>query len=201
MNLKNRIIAMTAAAAIALPAIAIAGKPPKFSPNKNNEAEVTFDVKLKPAGSFTGRTTDVSVSEDGDNYTVKVMLGRVNTQQDGRNKHFQTKLVCQSAGKEDEAGFEDKCKKVSRETKLIVPKSAVADIKKGSSFTGKMMINGKTNDVTVKVDDITDGADNRRIVSASTTIQYQSFGYKEVCNLGICVANDIKIKAKLPIEK
>jgi polyisoprenoid-binding protein YceI len=201
MNLKNRFVAIATVAAIAIPAMAFAKY--KFSPNKDNAALVTLGVKLT-AGSFTGTTADVNVSEDDANYTVTVNMARMNTDMDTRNKHFQWKLACQKVTRDpkiddeaDDKKFIADCEKLPRVAKLVVAKDAV---NKKTGIPGKMTINGVTKDVTVHIDKIEPSAKgDRKMLTASTSLKYTDF-YKEVCYKVMCVKPDIKVTAKLPIE-
>jgi polyisoprenoid-binding protein YceI len=201
MNLKNRFAAIATVAAIAIPALAFAKY--KFSPNKGNAALVSLGVKLT-AGSFTGTTADVNVSEEGANYVVTVNMARMNTDMDTRNKHFQWKLACQKVARDpkiddeaDDKKFLAECDKLTRVAKLVIAKDAV---NKKTGIPGKMTINNVTKDVTVNIDSIekSDKGD-RRMLTASTSLKYTDY-YKEVCYKVMCAKPDIKVTARLPIE-
>ena len=202
MNLKNRFAAIATVAAIAIPALAFAKY--KFSPNKDNAALVSLGVKLT-AGGFTGTTADVNDTEDSANYTVTVNMARMNTEMEKRNKHFQWKLVCQGVARDPNIDDEEKdekfkaaCAKVPRQAKLVVAKDAV-EKKKG--IPGKMTINGVTKDVKVDIDKVEPSEKgDRKVLTASPTVNYTDYGYKELCYLKCCVKPEIKVTAKLPGE-
>jgi polyisoprenoid-binding protein YceI len=200
MNLKNRIIALATAAAIAVPALAIAKH--SMRGDKDHVPMAFFKAELTGGAKIDGKTADVTISDDDANFVVNVDMKRVNTGMQLRNEHFQSKLL-----------------KGKVSAVLTVKKSDVKG-KKGGSVDGKLKLNDKERPVKVnyKVDEVGD----RLKVTASIKdpnatlpepgekkdkdnkidgINYVDFGYEKMCYLGVCVKNDVQIRGELYISK
>jgi polyisoprenoid-binding protein YceI len=179
MTLKNRIIAFATAAAIAVPAIAVAKHSMKAGKDKVPMA--FFNAKLNAGGDIEGKTADVTLDDDDDKIKVKVDLGRINTGMDLRNEHFQTKFL------------KGKTKAV-----LTVKKADIKGKKKGE-VTAKLKLNDQEKDVKVAFEKDKDGDILK--VKGTTTIKYTDFGWEKMCYLGVCVQEEVKVKAVLFVSK
>lgn len=197
MNLKNRIVALVAATAIAVPAVAFAYS---MKAGDGKTPMAYFKANLNAGGAvIDGKTADITLSDDQTNIVLKVDLGRVNTGMKLRNEHFQSKFL---GGKKSTA-------------QLTVKKADVAG-KKSGEVDGKLKLNEKERSVKVnfKVEDIGD----RLKVTASVRdpnaspdpddkdtkikgINYADFGWQKMCYLGVCVKNDVVIRGELYTSK
>jgi len=180
MNLKNRIIALVAATAIAVPAIAIA-KYTKRGDNDKRVAMAFFKAKLNAGGGIDGKTADIDIDDDDKDIKFKVNLDRVNTGMKLRNEHFQSKFL------------KGKTKAV-----LTVKKSDIKG-KKDGSVPAKLKLNDKEKDVTVKYSKEDDG--DRLKVTGSTSIKYTDFGWEKMCYLGVCVEENVEVSASIWVSK
>ena len=180
MNLKNRIIALVAATAIAVPAVAIAKHTMKGDGDKHVPMAF-FTAKLNAGGGIDGKTADISLSDDDNNIVVKVDLGRINTGMKLRNEHFQTKFL-----------------KGKKNAVLTVKKADVKG-KKSGEVTAKLKLNDKEKDVTVKFSKEEDG--DRLKVTGSTNTKYTDFGWEKMCYLGVCVEEGVKVSADMWVSK
>lgn len=180
MNLKNRIIALVAAAAIAVPAIAIA-KHQKRGDDKERIAMAFFKAKLNAGGGIDGKTADIDIDDDDNKIKFKVDLGRVNTGMKLRNEHFQTKFL-----------------KGKQKAVLTINKGDVKG-KKGGEVPAKLKLNDKEKDVTVKWSKDDDG--DRIKIKGSTNIKYTDFGWEKMCYLGVCVEEGVEVSAVMWVSK
>jgi polyisoprenoid-binding protein YceI len=180
MNLKNRIIALVAATAIAIPAVAIA-KHTKRGDNDKRVAMAFFKAKLNAGGGIDGKTADIDIDDDDNNIKFKVDLGRVNTGMKLRNEHFQSKFL-----------------KGKTKATLTVKKSDVKG-KKSGEVPAKLKLNDKEKDVTVKFSREDD--EDRLKVTGSTNIKYTDFGWEKMCYLGVCVEEGVEVSAAIWVSK
>ena len=179
MNLKNRIIALVAVTAVAIPAIAVAKHSMKGDSDKHVPMAF-FTAKLNAGGGIDGKTADISLQDDDSNIVVKVDLGRVNTGMKLRNEHFQSKFL-----------------KGKTEARLTVKK---ADVKgKSGDVSGKLKLNGQEKDVKIHYTKEEDG--DRLKVTGSTNIKYTDFGWEKMCYLGVCVEEGVKVSADMWVSK
>ena len=178
MNLKNRIIALATATAIAVPALALAKH--NMKADKDHVPTASFAAKLNAGGGIDGKTADVTISDDDTNIVIKVDLGRVNTGMTLRNEHFQTKFL-----------------KGKKSAVLTVKKADIKGKKKGT-VNGKLKLNDKEKDVKVSYDTSKDGGILK--VTGSTDIKYTDFGWEKMCYLGVCVEEGVKVSADLYVS-
>lgn len=179
MNLKNRIIALVTATAIAVPALALAKHSMKAGKDKVPMAY--FTAKLNAGGGIDGKTADVSLSDDDSNIVVKVDMGRVNTGMELRNEHFQTKFL------------------KGKKSAVLTVKKADIKGKKAGNVTGKLKLNDKEKDV--KVNFKTDKDGDVLKVQGDFKIKYTDFGWEKMCYLGVCVNEDVDVKATLFVSE
>jgi len=175
MNLKNRIVALVTATAIAVPALALAKHSMKA--DKDHVPTATFVAKLNAGGEIEGKTADVTVSDDDNNFVVKVDMARVNTGMKLRNEHFQTKFL------------------KGKNTATLTVKKADIKGKKSGKVTGKLKLNDKERDVSINFTTKDDGG--RLKVNGDTKIKYTDFGWEKMCYLGVCVDEGVDVKAEL----
>ena len=204
MNLKNRIIALVAATAIAAPVVAVAKH--RMKPGKGEEETpmAFFKVKLSPAGGIDGKTADVTIDDDGNNVTVLVDLARVNTGMELRNEHFQSKLLKRQ--KKDEK-FVAKLSVKTNDVKGKASGSApgTLSIKTPSAeksrpvrvdFTTKDLGGGRTRVDALLCDPKVDEK-TCKDKDKNTGIKYTDFGFEKMGYLGVNVAEDLRITGRL----
>lgn len=179
MNLKHRIIALATAAAIAVPAIAVAKHSMKASKDKTPMAY--FKATLNAGGSIDGKTADVTLDDDDSNIKVKVDMGRVNTGMQLRNEHFQSKFL-----------------KGKTKAELTVKKADVKGKKEGD-VTAKLKLNGQEKDVKVHYKKEKDGDVLK--VKGKFNIKYTDFGWEKMCYLGVCVEESVDVSATMWLSK
>lgn len=178
MNLKNRIIALATATAIAVPALAVAKHSMKA--DKDHVPTASFAAKLNAGGGIDGKTADITVSDDDDKIVIKVDMGRVNTGMTLRNEHFQTKFL-----------------KGKKSAVLTVKKSDIKG-KKSGTVAGKLKLNDKEKDVKVSFEKKKEGGILK--VTGSTDIKYTDYGWEKMCYLGVCVEEAVKVSAELYVS-
>lgn len=178
MNLKNRIIALATATAIAVPAIALAKH--NMKADSKHVPMAFFKAQLNAGGGIDGKTADVTLSDDDTNVVIKVDLKRVNTGMELRNDHFQSKFL-----------------KGKTSAVLTVKKADIKGKKKGT-VTGSLKLNDKTKDVKVSFEKSKDNGVLK--VTGSTDIKYTDFGWEKMCYLGVCVNEDVKVSAELYVS-
>jgi polyisoprenoid-binding protein YceI len=182
MNLKHRIIALATAAAIAVPAIAVAKHSMKAS--SKHVPMAFFKAKINAGGSIDGKTADISLNDDDTNIVVKVDMGRVNTGMDLRNEHFQTKFL------------------KGKKSAVLTVKKADIKGKKSGDVTAQLKLNDKTKDVKLHFDKAADKDDPSLLkVTGNTSIKYTDFGWEKMCYLGVCVDDKVDISGELYVNK
>lgn len=194
MNLKNRIIALVAATAIAVPAVAVA----KHAVKGGSTSEVKFKGKLndnfaakvasKIAGPLEGTSNDVKVEDDDTTVTIKVGLGAIKTGNEDRDGHFQQRVAI----------------KDHKTATLKVKKDQIKG--NGGTVDADLTIRGTTKPVKVNWSAKPDGDGLR--VTGSFNIKYTDFfdGHKDaderrVCQFSVCVDPDIAVNASFSVTK
>lgn len=177
MNLKHRIIALVTATAIAVPAIALAKHSMKAG--KDHVPMAFFTAKLNAGGGIDGKTADVTLTDDDSNIVVKVDMSRVNTGMELRNEHFQTKFL------------------KTKKTAVLTVKKADIKGKKSGNVKGLLKLNDKEKEVSVSFKKEKDKDKDILKVTGSTKIKYTDFGWEKMCYLGVCVNEDVEVKAEL----
>jgi polyisoprenoid-binding protein YceI len=200
MNLKNRIIALAAVAAIALPALAIAKHNKKDGKDKDGKdltSMAFFKADLTGGAGIEGKTADVDISDDDNNFVVNVNMKRINTGMGLRNEHMQTKFL------------------KGKVNAVLTVKKADIKGKKGGEVDGKLKLNDKERDVKVsyKVDNadgdrlkVTANIRDPKASGGAKGINYTDFGWKEMCfpesgPLKVCVKPDVKVNGTIYVSK
>jgi polyisoprenoid-binding protein YceI len=189
MNLKNRIIALVTAAAIAVPAVAIA----KYSKSDKGKPTVTFNGKLNSAvvaklvGPLEGTTNNVTINDDDKVITFVVDMSTVTTKKDARDTHYKKAIV---GSKKDAT--------------LKVNKDQLKG--NGGTANGELTLNGQPKGVKVKWTKTPDG-DSLKVVG-TMNIRYTDWydgdpedDERRVCKAGVCVEPDLEIKATLWVKE
>ena len=145
-------------------------------------AEVTFDA-VGPAGfKLQGKTQDLKVEENGEQLTVSVFLGKLDTGIELRNKHMKEKYL-----------------EVEKfpQTQLTLKKSDVTN-KGNGELQGSLKLHGVEKPITVKY---TAQADGKSVKMQGTfKLNFKDFGISVPTYLGITVKPDIEVSARFVVD-
>jgi polyisoprenoid-binding protein YceI len=173
---KNSFVGGTALLAIATFSLVAAAKL-----TKEGASTAGFHAK-GPAGlKIDGKTSDLSVADDGTTVTITVPLGNIDTGIGLRNDHMRKALETSS--------FPNAELKVARGA-LKVP---AAGAESSGDAKGTLKIHGQTKEVTFHYKAKSEGA----VISidGSTTIDMTQFGIKTPSYLGVGVKPDVEVFA------
>jgi hypothetical protein len=190
MNLKNRIVATVAVAALALPAFAYA----KVSKGKDNKTGfMKFNVPLT-AGSIDGgveNASDITVKEDGADTVITADLRNVKTGIPLRDGHFQKMLKKVNGKDSGDAG---------KDLVLKVPTASI--VKDGKEHKVDGMLDTKAEGdkplkvtVTYKVEKY----DAKYKVMGSYSFDYTKF-YEAQTYLGVGAKPTVSVKAEFFVD-
>jgi hypothetical protein len=211
MNLKNRIIALVAATAIAVPAVALGAYQ-----LKGGKSVVKIGAVL-PTGHVDCTNDNVTLEDTGTELKVIVGLNETKTGLGMRDGHFKDKMTGSS--------FKDK-----KGTPAAVLRIKTSDIKgkKSGSHTipATLDLFKKSRPVNVHITNIEEKGDHLKVTAKvkdpnpgkSTEcledpkdkdcekikgINYRDFGIgaKEFCFAGVCVKDNLDISAEIYISK
>jgi hypothetical protein len=199
MNLKNRIVATVAVAALAIPALAYA----KVSKDKSDkEGFAKFNVPLT-AGSIDGEVKDkgkaISVTEDGADTVITVDLRNVTTGIDLRNGHFQDMIKKVKLNK-DKDGKERPPTDAGKDLVLKVPTASIVKDDKEHTVKGKLdtKADGDTSqEVTITYKAKKDG--DKVKVTGSTSFDYTIL-YPAQTYLGIGAKPKVTVTAEFSVN-
>jgi hypothetical protein len=193
MNLKNRIVALVTAAAIAVPAVAYAAK---YGKNKDKNSDSKVEIKAaagKGAIKFTSKVAgdSIFVTEGGGNTIVKIDAWNLKTGFGDRDKH-QKDLVFKDASR--------------RYVEVIVPTDKIEPGLKEGKIDATIKFNGKEVKKTVKDFKMKDG-----FVSGGFVTNTEELGLGKVCKVidlkilkfdeAVCVDKDLSVSASIAVNK
>lgn len=191
MNLKNRIVATVAVAALAVPALAYA----KVSKGKDNKTGfMKFHVPLT-AGSIDGSVkdaSDITVKEDGADTVITADLRNVKTGITLRDGHFQKMLKKVKTDKDSgDAG---------KDLVLKVPTASIVKDGKEHKIQGKLDTKAEGDKslavtVTYKVEKY----DAKYKVMGSYSFDYTNF-YEAQTYLGVGAKPTVTVKAEFFVD-
>jgi len=191
MNLKNRIVATVAVAALAVPALAYA----KVSKDKSDaKGFAKFNVPLT-AGSIDGSVkdaSDITVKEDGADTVITVNLRNVTTGITLRDGHFQKMLKKVKTDKDSgDAG---------KDLVLKVPTASIVKDGKEHKIQGKLDTKAEGDKslavtVTYKVEKY----DAKYKVMGSYSFDYTNF-YEAQTYLGVGAKPTVTVKAEFFVD-
>jgi hypothetical protein len=193
MNLKNRIVALVTAAAIAVPAVAYAAK---YGKNKDKNGDSKVEIKVlagKGAIKFTSKVAgdSIFVTEGGGNTIVKIDAWNLKTGFGDRDKH-QKDLVFKDATR--------------RYIEVIVPTDKIEPGLVDHKIDAVIKFNGKEVKKTVKDFKMKDG-----FVSGDFAVTTDELGLGEVCKVidlrilkfdkAVCVEKELTVSASIAVNK
>ena len=193
MNLKNRIVALVTAAAIAVPAVAYAAK---YGKNKDKNGDSKVEIKVaagKGAIKFTSKVSgdSIFVTEGGGSTIVKIDAWNLKTGFGDRDKH-QKDLVFKDASR--------------RYVEVIVPTDKIEPGLKDGKIDAVVKFNGKEVKKTVNDFKLKDG-----FVSGGFVTTTDELGLGEVCKVvdlkilkfdkAVCVEKALTISASIAVNK
>lgn len=154
--------------------------------NKTGNATAGFHA-TGPAGlSIDGKTSDVTVADDGTTVTITVNLTSIDTGIGLRNKHTAEDL--------EAAKFPTATLKVARSAVKIPAAGAEAS----GDAKGSLTIHGQTKDVTVHYK--AKHAGDTITVDGSTDISVSDFGVKPRSYLGVSIKPNVTISVKFDAQ-
>ena len=193
MNLKNRIVALVTAAAIAVPAVAYAAK---YGKNKDKNGDSKVEIKVaagKGAIKFTSKVSgdSIFVTEGGGSTIVKIDAWNLKTGFGDRDKH-QKDLVFKDASR--------------RYVEVIVPTDKIEPGLKDGKIDAVVKFNGKEVKKTVNDFKLKDG-----FVSGGFVTTTDELGLGEVCKVvdlkilkfdkAVCVEKALTVSASIAVNK
>jgi hypothetical protein len=193
MNLKNRIVAIVTAAAIAVPAVALAAK---YGKDKDKNADSKVEIKAS-AGDFKIKFTSkvngdsIFVTENGGNTIVKIDAWNLKTGFGDRDKH-QKDLIFKDASR--------------RYVEVIVPTDKIDPGIKDGKIDAVIKFNGKEVKKTITGVKMKDG-----FVSGSFATTTKELGLGKVCKAidlkilkfdeAVCVDEPLSISGSIGVKK
>lgn len=185
MNLKNRIIALVTASAVAVPAIAYAKH--ELANKEGPVVNVTGKLSVGLTG-FPGVAKNLTMTDDDKDLTFTVNMNEMKTGMDMRDKHFRERVV-----------------KTKNMAVLKVSKDQVKG-KTSGTVNGTLTLNDKAKPVKVKWSKLQDAGNLMKVEAMVYTgsldedgkgfIKYTDWGIKEQCEAFVCVKPDVAITAK-----
>jgi len=193
MNLKNRIVATVAVAALAVPALAYA----KVSKGKDNKTGfMKFHVPLT-AGSIDGgveNASDITVKEDGADTVITADLRNVKTGITLRDGHFQKMLKKVKTDKDKDTGDSGK------DLVLKVPTASIVKDGKEHKVQGKLDTKAEGDkSLTVTVTYKVEKYDAKYKVMGSYSFDYTNF-YEAQTYLGVGAKPTVSVTAEFFVE-
>ena len=143
---------------------------------------MVFDA-VGPGGfKLQGKTADLKIEEAGEQLTVSVFLGKLDTGIDLRNKHMKEKYL-------EVAKFP--------QTQLILKKSEIVATGKGE-LNGTLKLHGVERPITVKYTTQEDGKGIK--MQGNFKLNFKDFGISVPSYLGITVKPDIEVSARFVVD-
>ena len=184
MMLKNRLTALVAVAAIAVPALALAAS--KYSKVDGKGSHI--DIGCKAVGlSFTAKAGEGNIKVEDDGTVIKVTLvdgNKLKTENDGRDKHMREKIFA----------------KVKSSTVVLTVTHADLDagLKSGNVKASLKFADKPTKSVTIKNASLSNG-----VAKGTISTKRSELGVPEACfieSVGPCVKDELEVDAAIHVK-
>lgn len=182
MNGSQRFMGRAVSAAVLLGSVfAIAAAPAGFT-LKSGTSQVAFEAKGPGGLKIEGKSTELSVKDEGEKLRVVVPLAKLDTGIELRNQHMRDKYL--ETGKHPTAEL------------VVDKKDALA--KPSGTLTGQLTLHGVTKPVSIQYTWTQNGA--HYDVKGSGALKLDDFGITQPGYLGVTVSKDIGFRLSFGLE-